>query len=56
LGLSSIWWVVLLVGFSGLAIAVLAWYRHARKQRRLEHARHWREHKDWVERSSRQDP
>lgn len=50
------WLILLMVGLGGLALTVYAWYVFTRKQRRSERARPWREHQDWVERSSRQDP
>ncbi len=50
------WWLLLVLGLGGLSLAVLAWWFQTRKARRVERARLWLEHNDWVERSSRQDP
>ncbi len=55
-GSVSMWWLLLVLGLGGLSLAVLAWWFQTRKARRVERARLWLEHNDWVERSSRQDP
>lgn len=49
------WLLVLLLGLGGVGTAVLMWYLQWRKARRVEHARLWQEHDDWVQ-QSRQDP
>lgn len=50
------WLLVLVVGLSGIAVAVFTWYVQWRKARRIEHARLWREHHDWQETTKRDGP
>jgi hypothetical protein len=43
--------LVLVLGLSGIATAVLVWYVRWRRQQRAEEARLWRQHREWLEAS-----
>lgn len=51
----DMWLVVLFLGLGVVGTAVLLTYLQWRKAKRLEHARLWQQHDDWL-RKSRQDP
>lgn len=39
--------LVLVLGLSGIATAVLVWYVRWRRERRAEEARLWQQHREW---------
>lgn len=43
--------LVLVLGLSAVATAVLVWYVGWRRAQRAEEARLWREHREWLEAS-----
>lgn len=43
--------LVLVLGLSGIATAVLVWYVRWRRQQRAEEARLWRQHREWQDAS-----
>ena len=45
--LGSMSLLVLVLGLSGIATAVLVWYVRWRRERRAEQARLWQQHRDW---------
>lgn len=48
--------LVLVLGLSGIATAVLVWYVRWRRARRAEEARLWRQHREWLEASNNERP
>ncbi len=47
------WLLVLVMGLSGVATAVLVWYVRWRRAKRAENARLWQQHQEWLEASER---
>jgi hypothetical protein len=48
--------LVLVLGLSGIATAVLVWYVRWRRERRAAEARLWQQHRDWLQMSEREQP